>query len=286
MLARLPEFQAASVVKCNPDTPQVSRRQGRLCACALRAAAAAACIIDDDDGDDATAAGCLAVLSPAGPDRPASLLNPSPHCTYLVLLQKQVRYNVLAGGKTLLTPQPRLRTGFFSTLRKDTLPADALREACTSGRCAGVGLGFCARAPSPARSLLTSPLRLPGPALVPPAGVAKHGTPVSLDDKVKVDLIVVGSVAVDPQTGCRCVSVWVGTAACCWCSLLPLAPPRRLLLGGAANGLPALPYLPAGWARGRALLSWSTASSSEGVSKSQAKEWVGLPPQQPGLRSS
>ncbi len=29
----------------------------------------------------------------------------------------QVRYLVLTSGKTLLTPQPRLRTGFFSTLR-------------------------------------------------------------------------------------------------------------------------------------------------------------------------
>ena len=31
--------------------------------------------------------------------------------------QKAVRYRVLDEGKTLLTPQPRLRTGFFSTLR-------------------------------------------------------------------------------------------------------------------------------------------------------------------------
>ncbi|KAI3431325.1 hypothetical protein D9Q98_004383 [Chlorella vulgaris] len=82
--------------------------------------------------------------------------------------QKQVRLAVLSGGKTLLTPQPRLRTGFFSTLHRDFIPPGALLDACTS------------------------------------AGVAKHGRPVSLDDPLKVDLIVVGSVAVDPLTGCRC----------------------------------------------------------------------------------
>jgi hypothetical protein len=38
------------------------------------------------------------------------------------------------------------------------------------------------------------------------AGVVKYGQPLSLDDKLKVDLIVVGSVAVDPETGCR----WAG----------------------------------------------------------------------------
>ncbi len=43
--------------------------------------------------------------------------------------------------------------------------------------------------------------------LLPPAhgaaGVVKHGQPLSLDDPLRVDLIVVGSVAVDPETGCR-----------------------------------------------------------------------------------
>ena len=38
------------------------------------------------------------------------------------------------------------------------------------------------------------------------AGVVKYGQPLSLDDKLRVDLIVVGSVAVDPETGCR----WAG----------------------------------------------------------------------------
>jgi len=37
--------------------------------------------------------------------------------------QKAVRRLVLENNKTLLTPQPRLRTGFFSILRKDTLPS-------------------------------------------------------------------------------------------------------------------------------------------------------------------
>ncbi|KAL4440528.1 hypothetical protein ABPG75_003529 [Micractinium tetrahymenae] len=101
-LAGLPEFQAAQVIKVNPDTPQ-----------------------------------------------------------------KQVRFAVLNGSKTLVTPQPRLRTGFFSRLHRDGIPPEALLEACTS------------------------------------AGVVKYGQPLSLDDRLKVDLIVVGSVAVDPETGCR-----------------------------------------------------------------------------------
>lgn len=34
-------------------------------------------------------------------------------------------------------------------------------------------------------------------------GVAKYGKPIGLDEKIKVDLIVIGSVAVDPRTGAR-----------------------------------------------------------------------------------
>jgi 5-formyltetrahydrofolate cyclo-ligase len=77
--------------------------------------------------------------------------------------QKMVRYHVLETGKTLLTPQPRLRTGFFSTLHKDDIPPEEERgvlAACTS------------------------------------AGAAKYGSPISLDRKIKVDLIVVGSSCV------------------------------------------------------------------------------------------
>lgn len=81
--------------------------------------------------------------------------------------QKQVRYLALSGGKKLLTPQPRLRTGFFSILDATTLPQGAINEACTS------------------------------------AGAGKYGEPISLDAKLKVDLIVIGSVAVDPRTGAR-----------------------------------------------------------------------------------
>ncbi|KAK7364524.1 hypothetical protein VNO80_13255 [Phaseolus coccineus] len=81
--------------------------------------------------------------------------------------QKQVRFLTLSDGKKLLTPQPRLRTGFFSVLESSILTLDTMKEACTS------------------------------------VGVAKHGRPIGLDEKIKVDLIVIGSVAVDPRTGAR-----------------------------------------------------------------------------------
>ena len=67
----------------------------------------------------------------------------------------------------MLTPQPRLRTGFFSVLESHFLNAGTIKEACTS------------------------------------VGVAKYGRPIGLDEKIKVDLIVIGSVAVDPRTGAR-----------------------------------------------------------------------------------
>uniref|UniRef100_A0A0D6R126 5-formyltetrahydrofolate cyclo-ligase n=1 Tax=Araucaria cunninghamii TaxID=56994 RepID=A0A0D6R126_ARACU len=81
--------------------------------------------------------------------------------------QKQLRYLTLSGGKKLLTPQPRLRTGFFSILDATMFSQGAINEACTS------------------------------------AGVVKYGKPIDLDAKLKVDLIVIGSVAVDPRTGAR-----------------------------------------------------------------------------------
>jgi len=81
--------------------------------------------------------------------------------------QKMVRQAVLRSGQTLVTPQPRLRTGFFSTLHRDDFPAEDIPLASTS------------------------------------AGVRKHGRPVSLDDPLKVDLVMVGSVAVNPANGCR-----------------------------------------------------------------------------------
>lgn len=67
----------------------------------------------------------------------------------------------------MLTPQPRLRTGFFSVLESHMLTPSAINEACTS------------------------------------VGVAKYGRSIGLDEKIKVDLIVIGSVAVDPKTGAR-----------------------------------------------------------------------------------
>ncbi|WIA34178.1 hypothetical protein OEZ86_012536 [Tetradesmus obliquus] len=81
--------------------------------------------------------------------------------------QKMVRFEVLSSGKTLLTPQPRLRTGFFSTLTAASFESNAIMEACTS------------------------------------AGVAKYGSPVGLQQQgLKVDMIVVGSSAVS-RNGAR-----------------------------------------------------------------------------------
>jgi 5-formyltetrahydrofolate cyclo-ligase len=34
-------------------------------------------------------------------------------------------------------------------------------------------------------------------------GIAKYGRPIGLDEKMKVDLIVIGSVAIDPTTGAQ-----------------------------------------------------------------------------------
>ena len=84
--------------------------------------------------------------------------------------QRPVRHLVLQSGKTLLTPQPRLRTGFFSTLNMETLPSSGVKiEDCTTSK-----------------------------------GVAKYGTPVTLNDtSYKVDMVVVGSTAVCPRTGAR-----------------------------------------------------------------------------------
>ena len=84
--------------------------------------------------------------------------------------QRRVRHLVLEGGKTLLTPQPRLRTGFFSTLGlgSDAIPSDFPVEALTTSK-----------------------------------GAAEHGTPVSLYERYDVGLVVVGSSAVCPTTGAR-----------------------------------------------------------------------------------
>lgn len=60
-----------------------------------------------------------------------------------------------------------MRTGFFSIVESGMLTPATINEACTS------------------------------------VGVAKYGKPIGLDEKIKVDLIVIGSVAVDPTTGAR-----------------------------------------------------------------------------------
>lgn len=67
----------------------------------------------------------------------------------------------------MLTPQPRLRTGFFSVVDSSMLSPSTINEACTS------------------------------------VGVAKYGKQIGLDEIIKVDLIVIGSVAVNPKTGAR-----------------------------------------------------------------------------------
>jgi 5-formyltetrahydrofolate cyclo-ligase len=82
--------------------------------------------------------------------------------------QRPVRHAVLERGKTLLTPQPRLRTGFFSTISMDALPSLVEIKGCTNSK-----------------------------------GVAKWGTPVTLNEEYTVDLVVVGSTAVCPETGAR-----------------------------------------------------------------------------------
>ena len=84
--------------------------------------------------------------------------------------QRRVRHQVLESGKTLLTPQPRLRTGFFQTLKRgsDKISLDVPTEALTSSK-----------------------------------GAAKYGTPIDLYEQYTVDLVVVGSSAVCPKTGKR-----------------------------------------------------------------------------------
>jgi len=81
--------------------------------------------------------------------------------------QKPVRACVLRHGKMLLVPQPRLRTGFFSVLNPDKIPEGKYAYAVT------------------------------------PAGVQEFGVPIDLEAKIKVDMFVVGSVAVNPANGAR-----------------------------------------------------------------------------------
>ncbi|CAH1262729.1 MTHFSD [Branchiostoma lanceolatum] len=75
--------------------------------------------------------------------------------------QENVRFLIMEAGKTLLVPTPRLRNGLFNRI---TPPAGANKQ-----------------------SLRTCATR---------QGVDKHSIPVGLDDMVKIDLVVCGSVAV------------------------------------------------------------------------------------------
>lgn len=84
--------------------------------------------------------------------------------------QKPVRFLGLQHNKTLIVPQPRLKNGFFSVLEPSQLNLSNKQQqhAATS------------------------------------RGLNEYGRPVGPWDALpKVDLVVVGSVAVDPKTGAR-----------------------------------------------------------------------------------
>lgn len=78
--------------------------------------------------------------------------------------QRMVRFHTLAEGKVLLTPTPRLRGGFL-LLKSEVVPERMHREASTI------------------------------------RGAFRFGRPVGLEELPKIDLIVVGSVAVSPDGG-------------------------------------------------------------------------------------
>lgn len=81
--------------------------------------------------------------------------------------QKEVRAVTLRHGKMLLVPQPRLRTGFFSVLNPRYIEPQKISFAVTQ------------------------------------QGVVTYGEPVGLDARIKVDMVVLGSVAVNPENGAR-----------------------------------------------------------------------------------
>jgi len=81
--------------------------------------------------------------------------------------QKSVRQAVLEAGKTLYVPQPRLRTGFFSRILPGEVSQAKFKFASTA------------------------------------AGMKRLATPMDLEDRTKIDVVVVGSSAVNPETGAR-----------------------------------------------------------------------------------
>jgi len=81
--------------------------------------------------------------------------------------QKSVRVAVLQADKILYVPQPRLRTGFFSRILPGKVPSSKFNFAATAG------------------------------------GMKQLADPLGLDDDTKIDVVVVGSSAVNPVNGAR-----------------------------------------------------------------------------------
>ena len=69
--------------------------------------------------------------------------------------------------RTLYVPQPRLRTGFFSRIQPGEVPPEKYNFAATAG------------------------------------GMKQLAEPMDLDDRTKIDVVVIGSSAVNPETGMR-----------------------------------------------------------------------------------
>ena len=76
-----------------------------------------------------------------GADQAARRLSEIPEFQSAVIIkvnpdtpQPPVRHFVLQQGKKLLTPQPRLRTGFFSTIEMKELPSLVKIEECTNSK--------------------------------------------------------------------------------------------------------------------------------------------------------
>lgn len=69
--------------------------------------------------------------------------------------------------RTLYVPQPRLRTGFFSRIQPGKVPPEKYNFAATAG------------------------------------GMKQLAEPMDLDDRTKIDVVVIGSSAVNPETGMR-----------------------------------------------------------------------------------
>eukprot|EP00983_Pelagomonas_calceolata_P072570 1151772-Pelagomonas_calceolata.AAC.1 len=157
-LASLPEFQRAQCMKVNPDTPQkpVGCCPGGCILSSLPELQGLAKSLEQKTSDGQ----CELITS--------TLRVGKQH--------RNVRYHVLSSGKTLLTPQPRLRTGFFSTLQFREEDKAKIGQATSS------------------------------------AGVAQYGVPVNLDSKIKVSQLnevncPCASISTEQQALCNfCVS--------------------------------------------------------------------------------